>query len=320
MTTPLATTLIPETEGFASAVIDALSSHICVTDSDGTIIAVNRAWRNFAIENPPFPNRAGVGTNYLTACHRASGAGSEGAERFALGVQSILEGKSKLFEMEYPCHSPTENRWYLGRVTPLNGAGHGAVISHMAITDRKLLEQELVRLATTDPLTALPNRRYFMDIATLEVERVTRFGATASIAIIDLDHFKDVNDSYGHAAGDEVLRCISLACKTSIRQIDVLARMGGEEFVVLFPGTREIGAVTAAEKIRQTVAETPVMVGQNSLHITASLGVSDIHIDDRGVESCLDRADMALYAAKRAGRNRVMSYTAMALEAAGRTS
>jgi diguanylate cyclase (GGDEF)-like protein len=309
------TTPILEAKGFAAAVIDALSSHICVLNKDGVIVVVNRAWQNFTVENPPVSNRTGVGAHYLEVCRIASGPGSEEAEKFALGIQSVLEGKTELFQMEYPCHSPTQNRWFLGRVTPLKTRQWGAVISHMTITDRRLLEFDLVRLAATDSLTGLPNRRYFLETANLEVERVRRFGAAASVVMIDLDHFKAVNDTYGHAAGDEALRCFAQVCKRRLRQIDMLARIGGEEFVIMLPGTNEAGAVSVAEKLRHVLCETPVKSGQDQFNMTASFGVAEIRAVDRGVDECLGRADSALYAAKRAGRNRVMSFSAVPREA-----
>jgi diguanylate cyclase (GGDEF)-like protein len=302
---------ILEEEWFASAVIDALSSHICVTDRKGMILTVNRAWRNFTVENPPVSTRAGVGANYLKVCRSASGPGSEGAEKFALGVQSVLDGKTELFQMEYPCHSPTQNRWFLGRVTPLITKRRGAVISHMAVTDRKLLEFDLMRLAATDSLTDVPNRRYFLEAANMEVERASRFGVAASMVMIDLDHFKAVNDTYGHAVGDQALRCLTQVCKTRLRKLDVLARIGGEEFAILLPGTGERAAVSVAKKLCRAVSETPVQGGHNQFTITASFGVAEVRAGDKGVDECLGRADLALYAAKRAGRNCVMSHAAI---------
>jgi PAS domain-containing protein len=160
MTSPL------ERTGFAAAVIDALASHICVTDQHGVIIAVNRAWRRFGEENSGGLCKSDLGTHYLRVCQSSSGPGADEANDFALGVRAVLEGQSELFELEYPCHSPTESRWFLGRVTPIGVEQGGAVVSHLNITARKLMEFELAKLASTDPLTGLPNRRYFLEAAT----------------------------------------------------------------------------------------------------------------------------------------------------------
>jgi diguanylate cyclase (GGDEF)-like protein len=306
---------ILNSSGFAAAIIDALSSNICVIDKDGVIVTVNRAWRNFAEENPPRSRRTGLGTNYLEVCRVASGPGSEGAMQFASGVESVLNGAAELFQMEYPCHSPTQNRWFLGRVTRLKGARRGAVISHANITERKLLELELVRLAETDALTGLPNRRYFLETANLEVERVRRFGTVASLIMVDVDRFKAVNDTYGHAAGDEALRCLASVGRSSLRQVDMVARLGGEEFVVILPGTGESGALAVADKLRRAVSEMSVSAGASQFNISASFGVAQVRADDQDVEACLARADTALYAAKQTGRNCVMSFTAAAREA-----
>ena len=305
---------LQEATGFAGAVIDALSSHICVVDKDGVIVTVNRAWQNYTVENPPVSGHTGVGTNYLKVCRSASGSDSEDGEKFALGVESVLEGKTELFQMEYPCHSPTKKRWYLGRVTPLKTNQRGAVISHMEITDRKLLEFELVRLAATDLLTGLPNRRHFLETANLEVARASRFCASASVIMIDLDHFKTINDTYGHAVGDEALRCLTQVCKKLLRQIDVFGRIGGEEFAIMLPGTNATGAVSLAERLRLAVHETPFNSHQNQFNITASFGIAEVRIGEREVDQCLGRADFALYAAKKAGRNCVMDFAAIPRE------
>ena len=308
------TVTVLETKGFAAAVIDALAEHICVIDRNGVIVSVNRAWREFAIDNPPVSNRTGVGTDYLDVCSKASGPGSEGAEQFASGIRAVLDGRSELFEMEYPCHSPTENRWFLGHVTPLESGHRGAVISHTAITERKLLEFKLLRMAETDSLTGLTNRGYFRNAANLEVGRVNRFGSVASIVMIDLDRFKSINDTYGHPAGDEVLRCFAETCSKPLRQIDVFARIGGEEFVILLPGTDEAGAVYVAEKLRAALCEMTVESGQKQFGITASFGVAQIRSGDASIDACLVRADKALYAAKQAGRDRVIRSSAVPRE------
>jgi diguanylate cyclase (GGDEF)-like protein len=297
MTSPL------EATGFAAAVIDALASHICVTDREGVIIAVNRAWRKFGEENAGGSCGSDVGAHYLRICQGSHGPGSDEADDFALGVRTVLDGHSELFELEYPCHSPTESRWFLGRVTPLGIEQGGAVISHLNITARTLMEFELAKLSSTDPLTGLPNRRYFLEVARREVERVRRFGGLASVVMIDLDHFKTLNDTYGHATGDEALRGVARACR--LRDIDVFARWGGEEFVAILPGTDQEGAFIVAEKLRSAVSEAQVEVGSTNVTVTASFGVTQVWPHDKAIDEALARADGALYDAKKAGRNRV---------------
>ena len=296
-----------ETMGFAAAVIDALTSQICVIDRRGVIIAVNRAWRRFGEENAGGSYRSDVGAHYLRVCQNSSGPGADEADDFALGVRAVLEGQSELFQLEYPCHSPSESRWFLGRVTPLAIEQGGAVVSHMNITTRKLMEFELSKLASTDPLTGLPNRRYFLEAASREFERVRRFGGSASVMMMDLDHFKALNDTYGHAAGDEALRSVTRACR--LRNVDVLARWGGEEFVALLPGTDEEGAFIVADKLRCGMSDARVVVGLNNVTVTASLGVAQVSPFDKDIDEALGRADRALYDAKKAGRNRVRRST-----------
>ena len=233
---------------------------------------------------------------------RSSGA-------FAQGVRDVLQDRSELFEMEYPCHSPTEDRWFVGRVTPLKIKRKGAVVSHMNVTDRKRVELELVRLAATDSLTGLPNRRFFLEVANREVERVRRFEVPLSVVMIDIDHFKSINDTYGHAAGDEALRQVAALLSPCLRAVDVIARLGGEEFALLLPGTNEAGAEILSEKLRKALASTSVQAGPETVRITASFGAADVHLTDRDIDASLERADAALYSAKHAGRDRVVTFS-----------
>ena len=159
--------------------------------------------------------------------------------------------------------------------------------------------------ARTDPLTGLPNRRAFTELARVEIERAQRFGQPLALIAVDLDHFKAINDNPGHAVGDAVLVDFAHRAQAQLRVIDQLARIGGEEFVVLLPGTDARSACQVAERIRLMLDERALSVPGGSLRYTSSFGVAALEPHHPGLERWLARADAALYAAKRKGRNRV---------------
>ncbi|MCC8998209.1 MAG: diguanylate cyclase, partial [Candidatus Contendobacter sp.] len=173
------------------------------------------------------------------------------------------------------------------------------------ITERKALELELRRLATTDPLTDLANRRHFLAQVELELARFKRYAKPTALLMFDLDHFKRVNDQYGHAAGDDVLRHFSAVARQMLRQVDLLGRLGGEEFAALLPGTDFEGAQQLAERLRRIVAESPVTTAGGVIKVTVSIGVTAFAPTDSVADAILGRADRALYRAKNQGRNRV---------------
>jgi len=182
-------------------------------------------------------------------------------------------------------------------------SGQGTAIVRVAhdITQRKKMEEELMRLATTDPLTGAYNRTKFNDIMGRELERVKRYGERLSIIIFDIDHFKQINDVYGHMVGDEVLRGISELVRSNIRKIEYLVRWGGEEFMIVASGTEIEKAVHLANRIRSIVEEYRF---ENIEKITISCGVTEFKEGDT-VDSFIKRADDALYMAKNKGKNRV---------------
>ncbi len=175
------------------------------------------------------------------------------------------------------------------------------------ITDRKELERELESQARTDVLTGLNNRRYFFELAELELARAKRHGNQFSLLMLDVDHFKLFNDSYGHHIGDRVLQKLSEVCMHTLREIDLSGRIGGEEFAIMLPETRGDRAMEVAERLRLAIAGAPVLLEQQStfVHFTVSIGVTSLVAADRQVDDLLKRADDALYAAKNAGRNQV---------------
>jgi diguanylate cyclase (GGDEF)-like protein len=176
----------------------------------------------------------------------------------------------------------------------------------MAVENARLFD-EVQRLATLDGLTGTYNRRHFMDVANLAFESARRFGQPLAAIMLDVDHFKSVNDRYGHAVGDQVLRALADRCRAALRSIDVLGRYGGEEFAIMLPGTqRHNGAMILAERIRQQVAQEPVQTDAGPVRVTVSVGVAGMEADTPDPGELFKRADSALYEAKQAGRNRVV--------------
>lgn len=170
------------------------------------------------------------------------------------------------------------------------------------------LNEQLVRMSITDELTGIANRRAIMDRLTEEHQRARRTDAPLSIMMLDLDHFKQINDSWGHPCGDAVLAESARRIRTTIRAYDVCGRYGGEEFLVVVPNSDREGTESLAERVRLAIAESPFPHGANPpISVTVSIGVAAISDADDTVEHLLLRADTALYKAKTGGRNRVVS-------------
>lgn len=167
------------------------------------------------------------------------------------------------------------------------------------------MRQEILRLANTDPLTGALNRRAFFQRAEEIQARARRTGMPFSVLVSDIDHFKRINDTHGHAAGDEALRRFAATCRSSFRPFDVLGRMGGEEFAMLLPDMALRDARSAAERLRTAVAGVEVDTGEASFGMTVSLGAAQVGADAFSIEPALAAADAALYRAKAGGRNRV---------------
>jgi diguanylate cyclase (GGDEF)-like protein len=161
-------------------------------------------------------------------------------------------------------------------------------------------EGRLRALSITDELTQAYNRRYFISLAEAELARSRRYGGTCSLAILDLDRFKEVNDTNGHLAGDEALREFSRLCRESLRAADTFARYGGDEFIILLPGTTPATAVSVVDRIRASLA------GHPDGHLSLSGGVAGLDPAVPDLDQLVKRADDALYVAKRSGGNRVV--------------
>lgn len=169
-------------------------------------------------------------------------------------------------------------------------------------------QRELERLARNDELTGLMNRRALFDSFQIELSRTIRHHLDLAVLLIDLDHFKEVNDRYGHFAGDEVLMTVGRLLQEGIRNTDFAGRFGGEEFVAVLPQTDDAGALTIAERLRSKLEQHVFFTRGERFQVTASLGISVYQLGDTHCEAILDRADQALYDAKRAGRNQCCSF------------
>ncbi len=423
----------------AREVLDSFPAEIALLDGNGSVIAVNDAWKRFGAKNGATAG-AGVGADYLAVCERSIASDETGTAKAALqGLRALMRGDCDELTLEYPCHSPSEERWYLlraarysgketafilaheditqrhrseaalretestlrhvlatlpvgvwimdrtGRITHGNPAGvriwsgaryvgpdqfgeykgwwlstgqpiaaeewaaarairqgqtsideeieiecfdgtrkiilnsaiplrdesgaiSGAIIVNQDITARKAIEKELEQtlgrermLARTDDLTGAFNRRHFFELAVHEVAVARRYRQPLSVVLFDIDHFKRINDTLGHDAGDEALRRVAAIVRDHLRESDLFARYGGEEFILLLSRTTSTQAAPVAERIRDEIARVA--------GITISSGVAELSFGDDSLDLLIRRADDALYRAKQEGRNRTVVAT-----------
>ncbi|MEF8707363.1 MAG: diguanylate cyclase [Candidatus Accumulibacter propinquus] len=312
-----------ESKLFVQGVLDSVSNHIAVIDETGKIIATNNAWRQFSLENSPEPGRLApntdVGTNYLQVC--ADPASSTSAEGAAArdGIRAVLDGRLPTFSLEYPCHSPQQQRWFMMTVTPLGAGQKAAVVVHSNITERKRIEEEIRNLAYYDSLTQLPNRRMLHDRLARTLAASRRSGRHGALLLLDLDNFKPLNDQQGHAVGDLLLIEVARRLGANVREIDTVARLGGDEFVVVLGGldaseaASRDDAMAVAEKIRSALAQpyslTVDQEGKTAATIahrcSSSIGVTLFVGQETNPHEIFKRADDAMYQAKQMGRNAI---------------
>ncbi|MEO6407741.1 MAG: GGDEF domain-containing protein [Burkholderiaceae bacterium] len=215
------------------------------------------------------------------------------------------------------------DRWIAGGTTLLCTLLVAPPLAFGALRLVFALEQarrQLDILATTDDLTGLFNRRHFMRVIEAEWDRAKRYGSTASLLLIDVDHFKQVNDTHGHLCGDELLRRIAASTTELLRQPDVLARFGGEEFMVFLPHTDTLGAVDVAERIRERVKGLVLDWQGRQVTTSVSIGVAPLRIEMPSLDFLLHEADTALYTAKADGRDRVRAIPLTSLRKGARST
>ena len=221
-------------------------------------------------------------------------------------LAKAIKPDAKKYHFEIEDTTADRPQWYRCDFIPLaegKEEEEGRIIIIRNITHNKIAEEKLNTLATTDFLTGLWNRRYFMQAAKKEIKRARRYGLIFSLLLIDIDHFKTINDNYGHSAGDRVLIELAKFLKSRLREVDIVARLGGEEFGVLLLETEANGAYELAEDIRQGITATPVQVDGEEINFTISIGIAVFHHELSNIDGMLKNADQALYRSKDQGRN-----------------
>lgn len=442
-------TALRESEQFARSVLGSLAPHIAVLNRQGEIRAVNDAWRRFAQENEyPLHGDTWVGINYLDVCRRAQGPYSREAQKAFAGIQSVINGKASSFTLEYPCHSPDQQRWFLVSASPFAGRHGGAVVSHLDITERKLAEIELTRhrneleklveernrdlylseqnlrsivesalglilwlspegrivgfnpeverlfektpaemmgksyvdtlvpqnerqaihavihkalgghptrnleysiqlpgdhrrtltwnldrilgpdgeptgiiavgldittikeaeqrlqhLAHYDQLTGLPNRMLFHDSLRAALARARRHEKQFAVLYVDLDSFKQVNDTLGHSSGDQLLATTAERLKGCVREEDTVARLGGDEFAVILEDLDDTRLARILTERMLDVLQTELVIDGNRLQVSGSIGVAMYPANGADGDTILRHADHAMYCAKRSGKH-----------------
>lgn len=226
-------------------------------------------------------------------------------------VQAISDGGGKATRVEAGLrHKDGSIRWISSNAFVRYGAdGQPIYIEGVArdISERKQMEDQLIALSRTDVLTEVFSRRYFMDKSEAVIEMMRRYQHQASMMMIDLDHFKKINDKYGHYVGDLALIAFTKACRQEIRDSDIFGRLGGEEFGLMLPETPIQNAQILAERIRIAAAAIEIPVGDNIIGFTISIGLVELRAQDQSLDSIMRRADHAMYQAKEMGRNQVVT-------------
>lgn len=281
----------------AASVFDNAQEGILITDAQANIIQVN----------PSFSRLTGYSAAEVIGRNpRLLASGKTPPETYREMWSALKQGQAWHGEL-INLRKDRSEFVQMESIAPVLGSDNK--VSHFIgviqdITEQKALARQLEEEAHRDYLTGLANRRYFIAQAALELARARRYNHPFSVAMLDLDHFKAVNDNYGHETGDQLLQLMATKCLEVLRDSDLIGRYGGEEFAILFLHLSAEEALEAAERLREEISHIEVS-GPNGerIHITASIGVAELSPGDRNIDALLSRADQALYEAKNAGRN-----------------
>lgn len=281
---------------FFDAMIESTPGAFYVIDAEGNY----RRWNNYLNRLTGLADRELQNRTWLLTVQ------AEDRPRAAATMKEAIENGYAQAELQMLTHDQgarhffiSVRRFVVGEITYLVGAG-------VDTTDRRARMKVLEHQAHTDALTQVANRGRFVEIANQELARCRRYGHALSLWMLDIDHFKAVNDTYGHHVGDVALQSLMATSRQALRDWDILGRMGGEEFAVLLPETDATQSLDVAERLRMAVAATGIPIDDGKVvHMTISTGIATANDGDITVDGLLERADKALYEAKRSGRDRV---------------
>ena len=290
------------------AIIEASPEGILVVNEHNIIVSHNRAfveiWRipDYKLKGYESDSAVGADDNPILA-HNAGCVKDK--EAFLARIRELYSNP----HLDDHCEFELKDGRMLERHSTVlrNSEGQylGRVWFFRDITTIKQTEAKLKDLASRDPLTGVANRRYFFEHANQEYSRSKRLSTPLSIAVLDVDYFKQINDQYGHAMGDAVLKSLCNVIQSMLRDIDIFARIGGEEFALLLPHTNLEGAVLLTKRLQQTISDGNHALMGSEIKFTISVGVATLKTADTCIEECMIRADTAMYKAKKNGRNRV---------------
>lgn len=303
---------LSDSEERLRAITENAPDAIVMIDERGTV----QFWNPGAERLFGFPPVEALGRNlhHLLALPEDAARARVGLEAFAVSGKGPIVGRRR--DVTARRADGTTFRAELSIAPVRQGSANWAVGLVRDVTAEHKAAEQLRELARTDSLTGLINRRELVAVASEEIARARRYGRPLSLLAIDLDHFKRVNDTYGHASGDEVLRDFTHRLRASLRSHDIAARIGGEEFVAVLPETTAANAMLLARRLCATIAAEPARVAGRPIPYTISIGVAEVAVTRDGrapsadvaetlLLDCMARADAGLYAAKEGGRNRV---------------
>lgn len=290
---------VRDREEFARGILESLATPTAVVDAHGVIRSVNRAWRETAVDGGLDTATVGLGVDYRVVCRRSADNGDESARVVLDALDRVLAGNSTQETIDYRLDGQTPTWWEV-RITPLEVADGGAVLVHSDITWRRTVQELLEERAETDALTGLWNRIGLLRHAESLRARVAATGHAATVGFVDLDRFKPVNDEWGHEAGDAVLREVATRLQSVVRTTDVVARVGGDEFVLVCEDV-DAHALAGLEARVHEAVEAPIAIADDgAVEVTVGASIGWVPFAaDADLAAVIAAADEQMFAVKR---------------------